>query len=69
MRIGAGWVKHPTNGGDDFISIILDIPFLGSINMAVFKVKEKKNDNSPDFDVVWSKPRSGDSGTGSGGAF
>lgn len=61
MRIGAGWVKKPTNGGDDFISIIIEIPFLGKVNLAVFKVKEKKNDASPDFDIVWSPERKGNS--------
>jgi len=54
MRIGACWLKE--KDGEKYFSGVISLPFIGKINFAIFKNKEKKN-NEPDYNIVWSEPR------------
>lgn len=63
MKIGAAWLKDRKDASGNVvmvngrpqknISIVIEIPFLGKINLMCLKNDEKKNDSSPDFDVIW----------------
>ena len=64
MNIGVGWKKQ-SKGGKDYISCILQSPFLpgGEVRFAIFRVDEKKSDKSPDYNIVWGgiiKPKTGE---------
>jgi hypothetical protein len=39
----------------------MQVPFLGELSFAIFPVKEKKSEKSPDYNIVWSfkKPQTG----------
>lgn len=52
MNIGAGW-KKKDRSDKPFLSCTLEIPFLGTQSILIFPVEEKKNDNSPDYRLVW----------------
>lgn len=53
MNIGAGW-KKKTKEGKDFLSLVIDVPFLGSISLLLFKNEHKKAENHPDYNVIWN---------------
>lgn len=57
MIIGAAWVKE-TQKKERFFSCVVDIPFFGKFNFAIFKCKEKK-ENGPDYQIVWNPQKSG----------
>lgn len=61
MKIGSGWKKE--KDGEPWVSIVIEIPFLGKINVAMFKVKDKKSDASPDYDIVWSNMKKSNNST------
>ena len=58
MNIGSCWKKTST-AGKDYLSGVIQSPFVpeGEIRFAIFKVDEKKSDNSPDYTIVWSKAK------------
>lgn len=64
MQIGAAWKKE-TSAGKTFLSVKIDVPFLGPLNFALFKNDEKKSDRSPDYVVSWMPPRDGGSSSSS----
>jgi len=55
MNIGSLWAKK-TQDGKKYLSGVIQSPFLpgGELRIAIFPVKEKKSENSPDYSVVWS---------------
>ena len=53
MNIGASWTKE-TQSGEKYLSCIMSVPFLGKINFAIFKNKEKTKDGQPDYHIVWN---------------
>lgn len=55
MKIGAGWKK--SKDGSSYISCVIQSPFIpgGSINFAIFPVREKASENAPDYNIVWSE--------------
>lgn len=55
MQIGACWIKQ-TQDGQSYLSCQIQVPLL-TINFALFKAKEKKSANSPDYNIIWSVPR------------
>lgn len=58
MRIGSGWKRTAQNEkGTEYVSISIDIPLLGTLQLAMFREEEKKSENSPDYSIVWSKPK------------
>lgn len=65
MRIGSGWKKKSKNN-TEYFSLAIDIPLLGSLQLAMFREQEKKGENSPDYSIVWSPERKG---KGSGEQF
>lgn len=60
MKIGSAWKKN--KDGKSFISGVIEWPGI-KLQFAIFPVREKKGDNSPDYDVVWSNlpPKDGSS--------
>lgn len=56
MQIGSCWSKKTQDGGK-YLSCVIQIPFLGELNFAIFPAKEKKSENSPDYAIVWSMRR------------
>lgn len=56
MVIGSGWKKKDRDG-NVYVSCVIQLPFLGEINFALFSAKEKKSENSPDWSIVWSQKR------------
>ncbi len=64
MVIGSGWKRTSKDGNKQYMSCVVEIPFLGKINFAMFKVEEKKSENSPDYQLVWSAPRKDQCGSG-----
>ncbi len=54
MKIGAAWLKDGEKG--KYLSCQITIPLLGTLNFAMFRA-DKKNDNSPDYEIVWSEPK------------
>jgi uncharacterized protein (DUF736 family) len=53
MQIGSAWKKTSKNN-NEFISVSIEIPFLGKLNFVLFQNDEKKSSNSPDYSVVWN---------------
>lgn len=51
MRIGGAWIKHGDQG--DFISVSIQIPFLGELNFALFPNKNKEG-MQPDYHAEWN---------------
>ena len=52
MIIGGAWIKE-TKNGEKFFSCSIDLPFLGKMNFAIFKIKEKKG-KGPDYQITWN---------------
>ena len=55
MQIGTCWIKKSQNG-KNYLSCQIQTPF-HTFNFALFKVDEKKSENSPDYNIAWSPPR------------
>lgn len=53
MKIGAAWKKTSANG-NEFISILIELPIIGKINFVLFANEKKEAENQPDYNVVWS---------------
>jgi uncharacterized protein (DUF736 family) len=56
MIIGAAWKKVSKNG-TGYYSCTIELDKVGNMNkihVAMFKNKEKKNEKSPDFQIVWN---------------
>jgi uncharacterized protein (DUF736 family) len=60
MNIGSAWKKE-SKDGKKYMSCVMQSPFLpdGQITFAIFPVaaEDKKSDNSPDYVLVWNKPK------------
>lgn len=56
MIIGAGWKKVDKNN-DTYLSIQIDIPLLGQLRLLLYPNKNKKSENSPDYEVRWLPER------------
>lgn len=67
MRIGAAW-KRESKAGKKYISGVIEYPGM-KLEIALFPKEEKRNDNSPDFDIVWSERKRGSEGAGGGDEF
>jgi len=65
MVIGSGWKKKDKNG-KQYLSIVIDIPFLGREYFLLYLNENKSNDSSPDYQVVWIPNRDADKTTKSG---
>lgn len=63
MIIGSAWLKD-SKDGKKYMSCVIELPFIGKINFAMFKVDDKKSENSPDYSIVWSAPRKAEEGSG-----
>lgn len=57
MRIGAAWKKQSKNG-KSYLSGVIQYPGM-NLRVAIFPVDEKRSENSPDYDIVWSEERKG----------
>ena len=55
MQIGAAWLKT-TQAGEKYMSVNIEYPG-AKIQAAMFKNKEKKTDNHPDYIIVWNPLR------------
>lgn len=55
MRIGGLWLKK-TNDNKTYMSGSIQYPGT-ELNFAVFKNEEKKQENQPDYLIVWSPER------------
>ena len=55
MKIGAGWLKKKDE--KSWYSCRLQLPFLGELNMTIYKVKDKQNERAPDVEIFWNPPR------------
>ncbi|MBP7735981.1 MAG: DUF736 family protein [Spirochaetes bacterium] len=53
MKIGGAWTKVNNESGEEFISCSIHIPILDKrFDFLLFKNKEKKNEKSPDYNIV-----------------
>jgi uncharacterized protein (DUF736 family) len=52
MQIGSCW-KRVDKNGKDYFSCVIELPFIGKINFAMFEA-EKKSDKAPDYQLVWN---------------
>ena len=57
MIIGSAWLKE--SNGKKYMSCQVEIPFLGKLHFAMFKIEEDKRtkENSPNYSIVWSATR------------
>ena len=62
MKIGASWRKEGQESGKKYLSCVIELPFVGKINFAMFPNTEKKEENQPDYNIVWSPPKENRSG-------
>jgi uncharacterized protein (DUF736 family) len=67
MRIGAAW-KRESKAGKRYISGVIEYPGM-KLEIALFPKDEKRNESSPDFDIVWSERKKSDENTGGGDEF
>lgn len=58
MIIGAGWKKRDRNN-NQYLSVVINIPLLGDLNLMIYPAKEKKGITSPDYNVIWIPSRNG----------
>jgi len=67
MNIGSAWKK--SKDGRSYMSCVMQSPFIpdGEIRFAIFPVDEKKSENSPDYAIVWNKPKPKQSQSADGG--
>ncbi len=52
MIIGSGWRRKDKNG-KQYLSIQVQIPLLGNLSLLLYVNEQKKNEKSPDYNVVW----------------
>jgi uncharacterized protein (DUF736 family) len=62
MNIGSAWKKE--KDGKNYLSCVIQVPFLGELNFAMFKNDKKEKDNQPDYMIVWSMKRKAESEKG-----
>ena len=58
MNIGALWLKE--KDGKKYFSGQIEFPGT-KLNFAVFKNEKKDKPSQPDYKIVWSPPKNGDS--------
>lgn len=61
MKIGAGWLKKKDD--KTWYSCRLQLPFLGELNITIYKVKDKQNERAPDIEIFWNPRRVGNINT------
>lgn len=69
MIIGSAW-KKLTKEGKPYMSCVIELPFLGKINFALFPIDEKDRkdpEKSPNCNIVWSAPRANNGSGAAGG--
>lgn len=55
MNIGALWLNE-SESGKKYMKGFIKTPML-DLPIVIFKVEEKKSDNSPDYQIIWSQPK------------
>jgi uncharacterized protein (DUF736 family) len=54
--IGALWLKE-SQSGMRYFSGTLDLGAFGEVQIAIFRVTEKRNEKGPDYHIVLSEPK------------
>ena len=60
MQIGSAWKKE--KDGKSYLSCVIQVPFLGELNFAMFRNDKKEKDNQPDYMIVWSMKKKSETG-------
>ena len=55
MKIGAIWIRE-SKDGKKYMSGIIEYPGV-ELPIVIFKNEEKKSENSPDYQIIWSQPK------------
>jgi hypothetical protein len=55
IKIGALWKQRSKKDNEQYLKGALYLPFYSDIKIVMFKNKEKKNENSPDWFLFESK--------------
>ncbi len=56
MIIGSGWKKKDKND-QTYLSVVIDLPLLGTLRILLYPNSNKKSANAPDYEVRWLPDR------------